>query len=540
MKGEIIKLLAKEVKISGKEIENLIEIPPSDKLGDYSFPCFGLAKIEKKNPLEIAENLAEKLRKRIDKSGGISGIDFKAGYVNFFVDKKMLAENVLRSVGNWKSGKKCRIILEHTSVNPNASPHVGRARNSIIGDSIKRILEFKGHGVETHYYVNDVSKQIAMLALVFKPKDSFGNLLSEYVKISKKVEENPKLERKIFDLLNKFEREDRKTVALFKRIVNKALSGQRKIFASIGIEFDVFDYESSFLKEQDKLLKQFHEKGLLIDKHNRHILMQESLKGMMREPVLVLTRSDNTGLYPLRDIAYTIEKMKKGKNIVVLGEDQKLYFKQLTEALKLLKKQAPRVVHYSFVTIKGKGKMSARSGTGVLLEDFLKQVYDKAKKEINKRKTKGDPKKVAIAAVKYSMLRNDNNKGIVFDLDEALRFEGETGPYLLYSYARASSIIRKVKSNKKARVLDLKDEEIRLLKKLALFEEVVDRAYENLAPNLIANYVYELARLFNEFYHECPVRGSEEEGFRLKLVEAFRVVMKEGLGLLGIEVLEEM
>ena len=176
----------------------------------------------------------------------------------------------------------------------------------------------------------------------------------------------------------------------------------------------------------------------------------------------------------------------------------------------------------------------------VLLEDFLKKVYDKAKKEIGKRETKGDAKKVAIAAVKYSMLKNDNNKGIVFDLNESLRFEGDTGPYLLYSYARASSIIRKVKSKKKIKIIDLKNEEVRLLKKLAGFEDVVENAYENLAPNLIANYCYELASLFNEFYHGCPVLGSEEEGFRLKLVDAFRIVMKKGLGLLGIDVLEEM
>ena len=550
MKEIVVKLLLKQVKLKKQEIEKLVEVPPQDELGDFAFPCFSLAKIEKKNPLEIAKDLTEKLRKAgLGKE--VSGVEAAGGYVNFFVDKKLLSMGVLKNAGKFggwkgkKSGKekKEKIILEHTSVNPNASPHVGRARNALIGDFVKRILEFKGHKVETHYYVNDVSKQIAMLALVFKASDKFKDLLKKYVSISRKIKENPKIEKKIFDLLNKFEQWDGKTRKLFKKIVDVAVKGQKEVFSSMGINYDYFDYESDYIKAGRKFLEELKKTGKLFeDKEGRMVLDQKGagLERKMKCPVLVLTRSDKTGLYVLRDIAYTIAKLKKGKNIIVLGEDQKLYFEQLSHALKLLGKKTPKVVHYSFVLLKGVGKMATRKGDVVLLEDFLKKVYDKAKKEIGKRETKGDAKKVAIAAVKYSMLKNDNNKGIVFDLNESLRFEGDTGPYLLYSYARASSIIRKVKSKKKIKIIDLKNEEVRLLKKLAGFEDVVENAYENLAPNLIANYCYELASLFNEFYHGCPVLGSEEEGFRLKLVDAFRIVMKKGLGLLGIDVLEEM
>jgi arginyl-tRNA synthetase len=148
--------------------------------------------------------------------------------------------------------------------------------------------------------------------------------------------------------------------------------------------------------------------------------------------------------------------------------------------------------------------------------------------------------KIAVAAIKYSMLKQDSKKNIIFDRNQAISFEGDTGPYLLYSYARASSIGRKVKSKKAVKIVDLKDVEIRLLKKIDSFPDVVAKAYENLAPNLIANYCFELSKLFNEFYHSCPVLGSIEEGFRLKLVEAFRITLGKGMNLLGIEVLEEM
>ena len=543
MKQAVVALLAKELKgkLGDEEIGAMVKVPPSDELGDYAFPCFSLAKIEKENPLLIAEKLTEKLRKKLPKE--LSNVDMKNGYVNFFVDKRVLARTVLGAVGKWKKPKLGKIILEHTSVNPNASPHVGRARNSFIGDSIKRILEFKGHKVETHYYVNDVSKQIAMLALVFKASDKFEDLLNKYVEISKKVEVDVKLERKVFDLLNKFERGDKRTVALFKRIVNKAVAGQKRILSLLGVEFDKFDYESDYIDEGKKVLEKLKKTGKLSeDKEGRLVLEQKGvgLEKKMKTPVLVLTRSDKTGLYVLRDLAYTIDKMKRGENIIVLGEDQKLYFEQLKQVLILMKEKFPDVVHYSIVGLKGGGKMSTRKGDVVLLTDFLREVETKARKEIRKRGTKGDARKVAIASVKYMMLKNDNNKYLVFDLDEALRFEGDTGPYLLYSYARASSIVGKAKGKKKFKIVDLKNEEVQLLKKLSGFEDVVDRAYKNFAPNLIANYCYELAHLFNGFYHVCPVIGSVEESFRLELVVGFREIIKKGLELLGIEVLEEM
>ncbi len=544
MKEEIIKEIVKETKLKKEEIENILEIPPNLEMGDFAFPCFVLSKKLKKAPNIIVEELAEKFKNL--KIFGIEKIEVKGPYLNFFIDKKRLAERIININANFGRQKQNeKILLEHTSVNPNASPHVGRTRNSIIGDSIYRILDFLGNKIERHYYVNDVSKQIAMLALVFKPSDKFENLLKKYVDINKKIEKNPGIEKKVFELLHKFEHKDKQTVQLFKNIVNVAVKGQKKLFSAIGIEFDYFDYESRYIDESRHIIKELEETGkVFIDEVGRKILDQKltPLITKMKTPVLVLTRNDGTGLYITRDLAYTIEKCKKGRNIIVLGEDQKLYFEQLAEALKLLNKPIPEVVHYSFVLLKGIGKMATRSGEVVLLSEFLNHALKKAKQGIKIRGTKGDPKKVAIAAVKYSMLKNDNNKNIIFDLEESLNFEGNTGPYLQYSYARASSIIKKAGkfNKKKIKIPDLSKEEISLINKINKFPAIVERAGQNMNPSLIANYSYELAKSFNEFYHICKVVGDKNEGFRLKLVDAFRTCLKNSLYLLGIEVMEEM
>src|SRR3989344_5070155 len=559
MKDMIIELLAKNTKLKKEEIENLIEIPPSQEMGDYAFPCFTLSKTLRKNPLEIALELSRVLGKKLPKE--IEKIENKGPYLNFFIDKKILSKEIIikalnDNYGSEKNGEK--IILEHTSVNPNASPHVGRARNSIIGDSIVRILKFLGNNVEIHYYVNDVSKQIAMLALIYKKGDKFEDMLDNYIKISKKLEKSPEIEEEIFDLLEKFESKDKKTTSLFKEIVDICVKGQKEIFEKFGIKFDYFDYESEYVgKYSEDLLKKFESTGKLFkDKEGRLVLdlSHTQLIRKMRSPMFVLARSNGTGLYGLRDIAYTIEKLNKikgknGRNIIVLGEDQKLYFEQIAESLKLLNFKCPEVVHYSFVLLQdseGKTKkMATRRGELVLLEDFYNETIKRASLEIKIRKTKGDPKKIAVGAIKYAMLKNDNDKNIIFSWEHSLNFEGDSGPYLQYSYARASSIIKKSnklksKLNNKYDIPKLNESEVKLVKLISSFPETVKKASLNLNPSIVANYSFQLSQSFNEFYHSSQVIGSEEEAFRLKLVEAFKNTLKNSLYLLGIEVMDEM
>jgi arginyl-tRNA synthetase len=257
MKEKVISALSKKTKIPKEQLENLVEIPPNSILGDYAFPCFILAKKHKKNPSEIASSLASKI-----KAKDFEKVESKGPYVNFFLNKIELSESVLKEILKKKKDygrgdKKGKVALEHTSINPNASPHVGRARNSIIGDSLKRILEFSGYNVETYYYVNDVSKQIALIALFFKGNESFEDLLKLYIEANKKLKQNPEIENSIFELLGKFEAGDKKTKALFKKITQRALKGQTEILKDFGITFDKFDNESGYIQETKPLIEKF-------------------------------------------------------------------------------------------------------------------------------------------------------------------------------------------------------------------------------------------------------------------------------------------
>src|SRR3989338_351789 len=549
-KDAIIKFLKKETKL-----ENIgLETPPNSEMGDYAFPCFVLAKELKKSPNEIAQELSKKFKP----NNLISEAKDIGPYLNFFVNKSKIAEEIIKEVlkqkekyGSSGIGKGKKILVEHTSINPNASPHVGRARNALIGDAIVRILKFQGYNIEVHYFVNDVGKQIAMLVLGAKGKKNvnFDDLLKIYIDINKKIEENPELEKSVLDLLNRLEKGDKAIKSKFKKIVDICVKGQIKILSELGIKYDHFDYESKYLwdKKTDQTLKRLEKTGkLFIDGFNRWVLDQKGYELGMKMPVLVLTRNDGTSLYPLRDIAYTIEKVEKGDNIVVLGEDQKLYYEQLAAALKELELKVPRVVHYSFVLLK-EGKMSTRKGNLVLLENFMKEAVNKAGEELKKRYKKSDEKAaktIAYGAIKYGILKVSPEKNVIFDWQHALSFEGETGPYIQYAYARISSILKKAKKiNHKADLGLLKEkEENEMIKLLHNLPEVAAKATSELKPHLIAAHLYSLAQKFNEYYHAHQILKADKgiKDARILLISAVRQAIKNGLDLLGIDALERM
>lgn len=547
---EITNFLKKEVK---QEIS--LEVPPKPELGDYAFPCFNLAKILKKNPNEIAKELAAKF----PKTALIKEVKATGPYVNFFINNEKLTDTVLKKVikektkyGSSNSGKGKKIVVEHTSINPNASPHVGRARNAFIGDCIVRTLKFQGYDVETHYYINDVGKQIALLVLGAKNKKNikFDDLLKIYIDINKKFEKDKKIEKEVFDLLYKLEKEDKKVKAEFKKVVDICIKGQSKLFNELGIKYDKFDYESKYLwdKKTKAVLRELERTGMLfIDKDNRFVLDQKGFELGMKVPVLVLTRGDGTSMYPLRDLAYTIEKVSKGHNIIVLGEDHKLYFEQLAAALKIMGYAVPEVIHYSFVLLE-EGKMSTRKGNLVLLEDFMKEAVKKAKAEIKKRHGKANEssaKAIGYGAIKYSILRVSPEKNVLFNWQQALSFEGESAPYIQYAYARICSILKKYNKKISGKVnysLLNKKEETELIKKISDFSNIINKFTGNLKPHIISNHLYELAQKFNEFYHTCPVLKEKKDikKARLLLITAVKQVLSNGLNLLGIETLEKM
>ncbi|MBI2647417.1 arginine--tRNA ligase [Candidatus Woesearchaeota archaeon] len=557
-KNAIIKFLKKEINLEDIRLDT----PPNPEMGDYAFPCFTLAKELKKSPSDIAQELSKKFKP----NDFIEKVQVIGPYLNFFVNKDKIADIIIKKIlkekdkyGSSGIGKGKKVLVEHTSINPNASPHVGRARNALIGDAIVRILRFQGYRVETHYFVNDVGKQIAMLVLGADrlKKVTFDELLNIYIEINKKIEENPELEKNVIELLNLLEKGDKKVKEKFQNIVKTCIDGQSKIFSELGIKYDFFDYESKYLwnKKTDEVLNILEKTGkLFIDGFNRWVLDQKGYELGMNIPVLVLTRGDGTSLYPLRDIAYNLDKLKKGENIVVLGEDQKLYQEQIAAVLKELRLKPPRVVHYSFVLLQD-GKMSTRKGNLVLLEDFMNEALKKAKEELISRHKKINEKAaklIAYGAIKYCIIKVSPEKNVVFTWQHALSFEGESGPYIQYAYARISSILKKYKKVKykkikpafsKAGLIFLKEkEEIELIKLLSNFPEIVDKATNDLRPHFVAVYLYSLAQKFNEYYHIHQILKAEKEirNSRIMLISTIKQVIKNGLGLLGIDVLERM
>jgi arginyl-tRNA synthetase len=541
--------IAKNLKADIQEIEE------PDKYGDFAYPCFNLAKKSKKNSNEIAKELAGKTKIEL-----IEKVEAMGPYVNFYVDWSKFGQLLLENVddkygGHFVKGKKA--LVEHTSINPNSSPHVGRVRNAIIGDSIVRLLKFMGYETEVHFFVNDVGKQIAMLAYAAKDTDlkklKFGELLGMYVKANKQMKEKPEMEEELFNLLSKFESGDKDTIDSFRKIVSVCIEGQKKILSFLGIKYDYFDYESDYIinKKTDEIIKVLKKKGkIFTDDDGRTVLDLKGFDIPMESPALVLSRSNGTSLYQLRDIAYTIDKINRSKdlNIIVLGEDQRLYFQQLSAALSILGYTPPKVVHYSFVLLPS-GKMSTRRGDVVLLEDFMKEAYEKALEEIEKRyddlteKEKDDrSKKVANAAVRYSMVKVSPEKAMMFKWEEALRFDGNTGPYLQYTYARANSILEK-SMVEEFNAKNLRDEkEIKLIKLLANYPSIIEKSFEELKLNILSSFLYDVCDAFNQFYQSVHVLSAEDDvrKARLKLVDCVKNVLGSGFRILGIPVLEKM
>ena len=543
-----------------QEVEVPLSIPPDSAMGDYSVPCFRLAKGAGVAPVALAQQLGDALRERDLASLGIDRVEVRGPYLNLFLARGDRAARVIDAVlsagdryGCGATGTGKRALVEHTSINPNASPHLGRARNAWVGDTLVRLLRFEGYHLDVRFFVNDVGRQIALLVLgVGDRNPGFSALLQIYVDINRRLQADPELAAQVTQLLERLESGDPETRAAFRRVVEISVRGMRAVFADADVRYDRFDYESDYLTPQrsKQLVERLRATGRLFeDEHGRLVLDLDGFDLPSRNPVLVITRGNKTSLYVLRDLAYTLDKVAATNdlNLVVLGEDQKLYHRQLQAALSLLGSDAPTAVHYSFVLL-GEGSMSSRQGNLVLLEEFAAEAKRKAAAELAARGHAADPavaKAVAYSALKYSFLRVANDKQVVFNWDSAMSFEGESGPYLLYSHARICSIVRKygkeLPSGADFGVLET-EPETALIKLLDELPDQVARALRVRSPHVIAGYAFAVARQFSTFYHACPIlqEAAPLREARLLLAAATRQVLANCLGILGIEPLQRM
>lgn len=553
MKSLVVSAL-KVTGLSAQEIENIIERPKEESHGDWAFPCFILSKIMKKSPNEIAKGLSSKI-----KSKDFEKVEAVGPYINFFIDAKKNAYDVLNRIekegkkyGSNNVGKGKKIIVEMSSPNIAKPFGIGHLRSTIIGNSISEIKKFEGYKVIKINYLGDWGTQFGKMIVGYKKigkaselkKDAIKYMLQLYVEGNKE-----EYEQEARDWFKKLESGNKEAIKLWKMFRQISLDNFNGIYKKLGIEFDAISGESLYNKKMEKVFLDLEKKGLL--ERSDGALIVDLKKYDLG--VALIKKTDGATLYITRDLAAAIDRYNKYKfsqMFYEVGQEQKLHFNQLFKILELMNyswsSNCTHIDHGLYLGPDGK-KFSTRKGKTVFMEEVLEETIALAKDEIKKREEVSDKelneraRKIAIAAIFYGDLKNYRVSDVTFDLERFLSFEGDTGPYLLYSYARANRILEKAdKTNKTFKIMNVDAHERALVNELGKFPDVVAESSKTLSPAVIAHYAYNLAQTFNEFYHACPVIGSKEEQFRLMLVNSFVVVLGNALHLLGIPVLKEM
>jgi arginyl-tRNA synthetase len=529
--------------------------PPNPSLGDVaSSVSFQLAKKLKRSPMDITNEILSVL----ETPEIFRLVNSKGPYINFFADYNKFSKLVLNSV-NEDYGrleyKNSKIILEHTSANPNGPLHIGHIRNSIIGDSLARVLKSAGYDVETQYYVNDMGRQIAMIVWGIlnlnyemdpncKPDHEIGKL---YFQVNEELRANPDLKTEISALLKRYEKGNNPEIEeMFENVVKKCLEGIAITSNRLNVKHDAFIWESRFIKNGSvaEILKSL---DAYIQK-NEVVYMDLEQYGIEKE--LILIRSDGTSLYATRDLAYHVEKSKGSDiSIDVLGSDHKLAIDQLKIPIELLGAKKPEVIFYEFITLP-EGSMSTRRGVFISVDELMNEAVDRATMEIKNRRNDLDEsemmkiaEQVGIGAIRYYIARLSPEKHIVFKWDEALSFERGCAS-IQYSHARACKLLEKAEYDQNSPEVDdwviEEDFEIELIKLISKFSSVIEESAKINRVHNIAQYSQDLAGAFNKFYKSVPVIGSEKEKLRLMMVDKSRITIKNSLELMGIEAPESM
>lgn len=538
--------------------------PPKLDMGDLALRTFEAARKLNLPPPQLAARIAKEVPFGLDVAEA-----FAAGpYVNFRLNRDTFGRRIVGDIlaagpeyGSNGTGAGSRALVEHTSINPNASPHVGRARNAMIGDSLVRLLRFERYEVETHYYVNDIGRQIALLVLSCDHPESltFDDMLRVYMEANARAEAEPEFAAQGFELLARIEQGDPAVRERFHAVTELCLQGQLAVLARLGITYDRFDRESNFVQDPrlEAILDALRAKDAVFTDEEGRLSADLSKIGHPYEEgrYVALLRSNGSSMYGYRDIAYTIDKMEKGAdlNLIVLGEDHRLYMQQIALILAAAGRPAPEPIYYSYILLK-EGKMSTRQGKVVLLSEFLDEATARAAEKVEEQckdlppdERKAIAAKVAVAAIRFAILRVGANKNVIFDWDSSLSFTGDTGPYVQYSCARISSILRKLGTevpNVPAESFPVETtSEWALLTKLASFPGTVSLGLSQRSVAPIAQFALETARLFTTFYHECPVidaPSAAHRAARAQICAATRRVLQNALLLLGIEALDRM
>ncbi len=568
-KDKITTLLAEAVEdLTAEEIRDMIEIPVDSKMGDYAFPCFKLAKVMRKAPPMIAQGIAEKLQG----SELFEKVENVNAYVNMFLSRKVFVKELVSGVaadqeryGSSDIGQNRKVIVEFSSPNIAKPFHIGHIRSTVIGNAIYKIYQFLGYETVRINHLGDYGTQFGKMIVAYRKwgneedvtREPIKTLLSYYVKFHEEAEKDPALENEARDVFTRLESGEPEETRLWQWFRDESLKEFNRVYNMLGIEFDSYAGESFYSDKMERVVSMLKDARLLKDSEGAKIVDLEE-HGM--SPALI-TKKDGSSLYITRDIAaavYRKEHYDFHKNLYIVASQQNLHFQQWIKIIELLGFEwAKDCVHIPFGLVSlEEGTMSTRHGRVVFLEEVLTRAVNQTKEIILEKNVNTDnvdvtAKQVGIGAVIFQELSNNRIKDYVFSWDKVLNFEGETGPYVQYTHARAASVLRnggEIANQAIAGAAEVNmdyitgDSAYELAKLIYRFPEIVLDAGEKYEPSIVTRHIVDIAQSFNKFYHDehILVDKEEEKKAKLLLVYAAKQTILNGLRLLGMEAPERM
>ena len=558
-KNKVVDLVSSQVDLPKDKISQLIERPKNEKMGDYAFPAFVLAKTMHKNPAEIAKEIAANLT-----SIDFANIQAVGPYVNFAIDHEKLISQTLDEVlsekehyGDQKLGEG-NVPIDMSSPNIAKPMSMGHLRSTVIGNSIAETMKKVGYTPIKINYLGDYGTQFGKLIYAYKrwgneedvKKDPIMNLFKYYVKFHEEAEKDPKLDDEGRAWFKKLEDGDPEAVELWQWFREVSLADFKRIYKELGVDFDSYKGEAFFNDKMQPVIDELKEKGLLHESRGAQVVDM----GEDENPALIV-KSDGSSIYLTRDLAAAIYRMNTYhfvKMLYVVGNEQAQHFVELKTVLKKMGYDwADRIHHVPFGLITQNGKkLSTRKGNVVFLDQVLGDAIDLARKQIDQKNPNLTNKEqvahdVGVGAVIFHDLKNDRIENFDFDLDEVVRFEGDTGPYVQYTNARAQSVLRKAAKMGQEPSLSnnsLNDDwSFSVAKALADFPRIIARSSDKFEPSVIAKYALDVAKKFNKYYANVKILTEDEQiNSRLALVEATSIVLTEALRLLGVNAPKEM
>lgn len=570
---ELKEILAKTIKesieleIDYKEILDKIEVPKDKKNGDFAYPCFNLAKILKKSPINIANDIKAKINldSRIDK------VEVVNGFLNFYINSKDIVTSTLKKIvekkqdyGKSNEGNGINIIVEYSSPNIAKPFHLGHFRNTVLGKALYNLYEKLGYNVIGINHLGDWGRQFGLLIEGYRRfkneydinKDSLKVLSDIYVRISKLAKEDESIMDIARDNFKRLEQGDKELLDLWQFFRDVSLKEYNRIYKILGSKFDSYNGEAFYNDKMEEVIDILDKKGVLVESQGAKVVNV----GDDMPPCIVL-KSNGSTIYATRDLAAILYRARTydfTKCIYITATEQILHFKQVFEVAKYLvdEKYQKGLVHVAYGMIRLKtGKMSTREGNVIYINDLINEAIEKSKKIITSKNANIEDidtvsKQIGIGALIFNYLKSNKNKDMIFDLDETLRFDGETGPYIQYTCARINSILNKADFNIENIVINSIDlsvlnnkQEIELIKILDKFDDVIKKSAIEYEPSILSRYLIEVATIFSRFYNECSVLSVEDinlKNARCILVYATKIVIKNGLEILGIECPEKM